>query len=72
MRFFNDMRIRNKIFVGYLTAVLAVVGVAILSWRHMAATDEQFQQVLGRDMPQILALEHLRDSGMTLIHAVDV
>ncbi len=72
MRFFNDMRIRNKIFVGYLTAVLAVVGVAILSWRHMAATDEQFQQMLGRDIPQILALEHLRDSGMTLIHAVDV
>jgi PAS domain S-box-containing protein len=72
MRFFNDMRIRNRIFVGYLTAVLAVVGVAILSWRHMAATDEQFQQVLGSDIPQILALEHLRDSGMTLIHAVDV
>ncbi|HZF34361.1 MAG TPA: ATP-binding protein [Candidatus Angelobacter sp.] len=72
MRFFNNMRIRDKIFVGYLMAMLAVVGVAIPSWRYLAATDQRFEQALGRDVPQLLALEHLRDKAATLIHAVDV
>ena len=72
MRFFNNMRIRDKIFVGYLMAMLAVVGVAIPSWRYLAATDQRFEQALGRDVPQLLALWHLRDKAATLIHAVDV
>src|SRR6185295_8435316 len=72
MRFFNDMRIRDKIFVGYLLAILAVVGVAGMSWRFLAATDQRFEQVVGRDVPQIRVLEHLRDKGAALIHAVDV
>src|SRR5882672_6170911 len=72
MRFFNNMRIRDKIFVGYLMAMLAVLGVAIPSWRYLAATDQRFEQALGRDVPQLLALEHLRDKAATLIHAVDV
>ena len=72
MRFFNDMRIRDKIFVGYLLAILAVVGVAGMSWRFLAATDQRFEQVVGRDVPQIRVLEHLRDKAAALIHAVDV
>jgi PAS domain S-box-containing protein len=72
MRFFNNMRIRDKIFVGYLMAILAVVGVAILSWRYLASTDQRFEQAVGGDVPQILALEHLRDKAATLIYAVDV
>ena len=72
MRFFNNMRIRDKIFVGYLMAILAVVGVAVLSWRYLAATDQRFEQAVGRDVPQILVLEHLRDKAAALIHAVDV
>jgi len=72
MRFFNNMRIRDKIFVGYLLAILAVVGVAALSWRYLTATDERFEQAVGRDVPQIRVLEHLRDKAAALIHAVDV
>jgi len=72
MRFFNNMRIRDKIFVGYLMAILAVVGVAVLSWRYLAATDQRFEQAVGRDVPQILVLEHLRDKAAALIHSVDV
>jgi PAS domain S-box-containing protein len=72
MRFFNNMRIRDKIFVGYLLAILAVVGVAGVSWRYLAATDQRFEQVVGRDVPQIRVLEHLRDKAAALIHAVDV
>jgi PAS domain S-box-containing protein len=72
MRYFNDMRIRDKIFVGYLLAILAVVGVASVSWRYLAATDQRFEQAVGRDVPQIRVLEHLRDKAAALIHAVDV
>ncbi len=72
MRFFNNMRIRDKIFVGYLLAILAVVGVAGVSWRYLAATDQRFEQAVGRDVPQIRVLEHLRDKAAALIHAVDV
>jgi PAS domain S-box-containing protein len=72
MRFFNNMRIRDKIFVGYLLAIVAVVGVAGVSWRYLAATDQRFEQVVGRDVPQIRVLEHLRDKAAALIHAVDV
>jgi len=72
MRFFNSMRIRDKIFVGYLIAILAVVGVAVLSWSYLAATDQRFEQAVGRDIPQILVLEHLRDKAAALAHAVDV
>jgi hypothetical protein len=72
MRFFNNMRIRDKIFVGYLIAILAVVGVAVLSWRYIAAADQRFEQAVGRDVPQIRVLEHLRDKAATLIHAVDI
>ncbi len=72
MRFFNNMRIRDKIFVGYLIAILAVVGVVVLSWRYLAATDRRFEQAVGRDVPQILVLEHLRDKAAALIHAVDI
>ena len=72
MRFFNDMRIRDKIFVGYLLAIVAVVGVAVVSWQYLAATDSRFEQVVGRDVPQIRVLEHLRDKAAALIHAVDV
>ena len=72
MGFFNTMRIRDKIFVGYLLAILAVIGVAALSWRYLAATDQRFEQAVGGDVPQILVLEHLRDKAATLIHAVDV
>ena len=72
MRFFNDMRIRDKIFVGYLLAILAVIGVAGVSWRYLAATDQRFEQAVGRDVPQIRVLEHLRDKAAALIHTVDV
>jgi len=72
MRFFHNMRIRDKIFVGYLLAILAVVGVAALSWRYVMATDERFEQAVGRDVPRIRVLEHLRDKAAALIHAVDV
>ncbi len=72
MRFFGNMRIRDKIFVGYLIAILAVVGIGVLSWRHLAATDQRFEQAVGRDVPQILVLEHLRDKAAALIHAVDI
>jgi PAS domain S-box-containing protein len=72
MRFFNNMRIRDKIFVGYLIAILAVVGVAVLSWSYLAATDQRFEQAVGRDVPQILVLEHLRDKAAALAHAVGV
>jgi len=72
MRFFSDMRIRDKIFVGYLLAILAVVGVAVLSWRYLVATDQRFEQVVGHDVPQIRVLEHLRDRAAALIHSVDV
>jgi hypothetical protein len=34
MRFFNDMRIRDKIFVGYLLAIMAVIGVAVVATRR--------------------------------------
>jgi PAS domain S-box-containing protein len=71
MRFFRNMRIRGKIFSGYLLAILAVVGVATVSWRYLAETDQRFEQAVGRDVPQILVLEHLRDKAATLIHAVD-
>ncbi|MGH9200522.1 MAG: hypothetical protein ACRD2A_04715 [Vicinamibacterales bacterium] len=72
MRFLNSMRIRDKIFVGYLIAILAVVGVAVSSWRHLAATDQRFEQAVGRDVPQILVIEHLRDKAAALMHAVDI
>ena len=72
MRFFNDMRIRDKIFVGYLLAILAVIGVAGVSWRYLAATDQRFEQAVGRDVPQIRVLEHLRNKAAALIHTVDV
>src|SRR5215471_17229149 len=72
MRFVNNMRIRDKIFVGYLLAILAVVGVAGVSWQYLAATDQRFEQAVGQDVPQIRVLEHLRDKAAALIHAVDV
>ena len=72
MRFLNNMRIRDKIFVGYLIAILAVVGVAVLSWRYIGAADQRFEQAVGRDVPQIRVLEHLRDKAAALIHAVDI
>ena len=72
MRFFNDMRIRDKIFVGYLLAILAVIGVAGVSWQYLAATDQRFEQAVGRDAPHIRVLEHLRDKAAALIHTVDV
>jgi PAS domain S-box-containing protein len=71
MRFFNDMRIRDKIFVGYLLAIIAVIGVAVVSWRYLTATDQRFEQAVGRDVPEILVLGHLRDKAAALIHAVD-
>jgi PAS domain S-box-containing protein len=71
MRFFNDMRIRDKIFVGYLLAILAVVGVAVVSWRYLTETDKRFEQAVGHDVPEILVLGHLRDKAAALIHAVD-
>src|SRR5262245_51696084 len=71
MRFFGNMRIRDKIFVGYLLAILAVVGVAGVSWRYLAATEQRFEQAVGRDVPEILVLGHLRDKAAALIHAVD-
>jgi hypothetical protein len=72
MRFFNDMRIRDKIFVGYLLAILAIIGVAGVSWQYLAAADWRFEQTVGRDVPQIRVLEHLRDKAAALIHTVDV
>src|SRR5262249_17196652 len=72
MRFLERMRIRDKIFVGYLLAVLAVVGVACVSWQYLFATDRRFEQVVGQDVPRIRVLEHLRDKAVALIHAVDV
>ena len=69
MRFFNDMRIRDKIFVGYLLAIMAVIGVAVVSWRYLTATDQRFEQAVGRDVPEILVLGHLRDKAAALIHA---
>jgi PAS domain S-box-containing protein len=71
MGVFSHMRIRNKIFVGYLAAILAVIGVAALSWSHMRATDDRFRQVLGDTVPRILLLEQVRDKGTTLIDAVN-
>jgi PAS domain S-box-containing protein len=51
---------------------LAVIGVAGVSWRYLAATDQRFEQAVGRDVPQIRVLEHLRDKAAALIHTVDV
>src|SRR4030095_1969860 len=72
MRYFNDMRIRDKIFVGSLLAILAALGVSSVSGRYVAATDQRFEQAVGRDVPQIRVLEHLRDKAAALIHAADV
>src|SRR5262245_45315634 len=71
MRFFSDMRIRDKIFDGHLLTILAGVGVAVVSWQYLTATDERFEQAVGRDVPDILVLGHLRDKAAALIHAVD-
>src|SRR5215475_5512686 len=72
MRFLKSMRIRDKIFVGYLLAVLAVVGLACVSWQYLFATDRRFEQVVGGDVPRIRVLKHLRDGAVALVHAVDV
>src|SRR5262245_26403185 len=71
MRFFSDMRIRDKIFDGHLLTILAGVGVAVVSWQYLTATDQRFEQAVGHDVPEILVLGHLRDKAAALIHAVD-
>ncbi len=69
--FFDDMTIRNKIFAGYVAVILLVVGLALATWGMTSKMHGIFEEVVNQTVPEVVALEAVRNSGLRLIDAIN-